>query len=105
MDRVEMLDQMSASELSQWEMLECIEPFGERAAWIRHAVSCALLANVNTPADQPRATIEDFLPQTFVTKEPAAAMDPEKVKEVMMLVMAQQNAWAAEQERLRGENR
>lgn len=94
---------MTASELSEWEMLECIEPFGERAAWLRHAVLCALIVNINTPAEQPRATIEDFLPQTFVSKS-KEAMDPAKLKAAMMMMMEQQNAWYAKQQEARGEN-
>jgi hypothetical protein len=93
-----MLDRMSASELAQWELMECIEPYGERAAWIRHAVLCALLVNINTPEGKPRATIEDFLPRTFIPKETDQVVNAKKIKQAMMLLMEKQNQWVAEQE-------
>ncbi len=88
---------MSASELSKWELMECIEPYGERAAWIRHAVLCALLVNINTPSDRPRATIEDFLPKTYIPKS-NEQIDPVKLKQTMLMLMDKQNRWVAEQE-------
>jgi hypothetical protein len=99
-----MLDRMSASELAEWEELERIEPFGERALWIRHAIQCALLVNINTPAERPRSSIEDFLPQTLVSKS-SETMDPEQMKATMMLLMDHQNAISARQREAHGENR
>lgn len=107
MDRGEMLDRMSASELAQWEYLECIEPFGERAAWIRHAALCTLLVNINTPADQPRADFDKFLPQTLQvrTSESSKPMDPANVRAVMQMIADHQNAIVARQKEVNGANR
>ncbi len=92
-----MLDRMSASELSQWELMECMEPYGERAAWLRHAILCTLLVNINTPEGKTRATIEEFLPSTYRPKVDELA-NAKKLKQAMLMIMDRQNKLAAEQE-------
>lgn len=72
-----MLATLSSEELTAWQIYEEMEPFGERAEYLRAASLCALLFNVNRGAKSKPATPEDFMPDTF--KTPAPPADPRDV--------------------------
>lgn len=101
------MERVSSSDFTQWEMLEQIEPFGERAHYLRTAMLCALLVNINRVEGQPAAEIDAFMPSTMrvekVAPENLAGSEdeemasPEAVRAIMFAFMEKQNAWYSQQ--------
>lgn len=96
-----MLSEMSSEEFMQWELLEQLEPFGERAEYMRNALLCAILVNINRSKDSPAAELDDYMPPTLraVRSEPQGAevATPEAVKLIMEALMEKQNTYLARQ--------
>ena len=69
------MDRLGAGQFLKLQQLEQVEPFGERGAWLRHAVLCALLVNINRGKDQSPVEIDDFMPESLRSK-PSAPSTP-----------------------------
>lgn len=54
---------MSSREFAEWAAYYALEPWGEERADVRSAMICKVLADLNTPKDQPRHPLEDFMPK------------------------------------------
>lgn len=63
---------LSSEELTEWQLYEQIEPFGERAEYVRWAALCALLVNLQRTKKDTPAKVEDFLPETLKAPKPPA---------------------------------
>lgn len=64
MTRGELLDRMSSRELSDWQIYERIDPFGEERADLRIAQLGAAMANLLTDKKSRKRdfTVADFMP-------------------------------------------
>lgn len=98
---------MTSEDLVYWEILEQMEPFGERAQYIRNAMVCALIVNSNRGPNSTPATMDDFLPATLRSRQPDSgepvasdgeAANPEAIRAIMSALMMKQNQWIASQE-------
>ncbi len=67
-----MMDRLGTSEFTALQHLELMTPYGERGAWLRHAVLCSILVNIHRDKSQPAAEIDDFMPESLRSKPPAA---------------------------------
>lgn len=86
-----MLRSLSAEEVTAWQLYEHMEPFGERAEYVRSAATCALLDNLLRPrkkGDQA-ATVADFMPDTFKEEKTPRESDP---REAMFALAAAMGA-------------
>lgn len=64
-----MLASLSAQEITDWMVYEAMEPFGEAAAYQRHAMLLATLVNVLQQRKRvDQVTPEDFMPETMLPK-------------------------------------
>lgn len=70
----EMLRNTTSEELTAWQLYEQMEPFGERAAYQRHAQLMAMLVNLTPRKNATAVKPEDFMPETF--KTPPEPADP-----------------------------
>lgn len=76
-----MMDRLGYTEFTTLQQLEEREPFGEYGAWMRTALLCATLVNINrTPGSAP-VEIEDFMPVTMrtVREEPGEMAGAAKI--------------------------
>ena len=61
--RDELWNEISIHEFQEAMILEEIEPFGERAAFIRTGMLCSVIANVNRGKNDRVLKPEDFIPR------------------------------------------
>ncbi len=58
-----MLAEMSWPQLCEWATFYRLQPLGEDAAWLRHGIACALLANINIDRKKSKPLSPlDFMP-------------------------------------------
>ena len=70
-----MLDEMTSSELAEWQAFDRIEPFGEQRADLRSAIVAATVASSGTNRPKRAPKVADFLP--FADKPaPVLLADP-----------------------------
>jgi hypothetical protein len=68
----ELEESISKQELEYWWLMERIEPFGEKAAWIRHGHLMAMMANIyRNPEKTEPFKWSDFVPASLI-EEPKA---------------------------------
>lgn len=72
--------------------LEKIEPFGERGAWLRSALTTCILANAHRSKETPAFKLEDFLPENLYGEEEKPAQTPDQMFQIFMLLKAHQDA-------------
>ncbi len=65
-----MLERLGTTEFETLKLLEEREPFGEYGAWMRTALLCATLVNINRAPGSAPVEIDDFMPATMRTKRP-----------------------------------
>jgi len=56
------LSRIDSRELSEWTAYYLIEPFGERRADLRQAITSMVIANTNRSKKQRAFKIKDFMP-------------------------------------------
>lgn len=74
-----MLDDLPASEISEWEAVERIYPFGGMVDDYRAALAAAAIYNVNRGKDTPVVSPFDLIPW-HEREEPKRVVDPEAVR-------------------------
>ncbi len=82
------MQRLSATEFRRWQLLEHIEPFGERGDYLRTAMVISALANIHRREGQDPFSPMDFMPRF----EPEPEQTPEQMAHRMGLVMTQANA-------------
>ena len=77
----ELLNEMTAAEIREWEAFEALEPFGQ--AWDRTALIAALIANANRDPEKRSEPFEqaDFMPRRMEL-EPDEAEALEELNEM-----------------------
>jgi len=60
-----MLDEISPAELTEWMAYYELEPFGDAAAWYRHA---GLMSTIQTLGGVKRVRPDDFLPDALISE-------------------------------------
>lgn len=93
MTEARMLSEMTASEFRRWEIFEQVEPFGEKGHYLRNALLCLVVAKC---AGVKNVKIEDFVIDTLKGEPPKQS--PEAVRNMLKMMMDQQNKYVAEQE-------
>lgn len=58
-----MLKSLNSYELTEWYVYEQIEPFGERGAYFRNAMLCAIMANPHRKKGTKSLKVQDFMPK------------------------------------------
>ncbi len=86
---------MPASEFREWEVLEAVEPFGEMGAYLRAGIVAAVIANVNRGPKAQAFTPWDFVPKV---EDDSKVATPEKIREVMLALVAAQDAYLKRKE-------
>ena len=62
----ELLRRIGSEELTEWQLYEEMEPFGERAEWLRYATRQATFANsLHRKSSDKVHKLADFLPETL----------------------------------------
>jgi hypothetical protein len=75
----ELLNRMTAKELGEWMSYYKLNPFGERRADVRQAITSCVIANANRGKNQAPFTVEQFMPK-FGPPEP---MSSDEIKNVL----------------------
>ena len=61
---------MSVAEFIEWQILESLEPFGDRRADIHAGIIAATIANVNRSAETPAFTPFQFIEHLWALDNP-----------------------------------
>lgn len=69
MTHAQMMNMMSAGELTYWQAYSSIEPFGEERADLRMGILASLIANVNRKKGSKAYKPEQFMPKFYKTVE------------------------------------
>jgi hypothetical protein len=79
----ELEERIESHELTEWQIYEAIEPFGEQRADLRAGIIASTIANVNRGKGQKAFTATDFMP--YLEKEQEQSAEDATVAALMEL--------------------
>ena len=95
MTHADLMTRMSFNEFMEWMALERVEPFGERAAYLRTGLIVSTMANIHRDDKTPAYRPSDFMPDFDDDDTPRKT--PQQINDILTVIQKMQAQKAARQ--------